>query len=96
MNYAVHLSDIAVLPEVHPLRWLITPFLSEQTMGLGSKIDAIGVALVPHGSLDLEAAISIAMSRPLPGQFYPMRFYRRDGGGRWSRMTPVAYPQEKP
>lgn len=42
-SYAVHLSDLAVLPELHPLRMLLKPFLPNETINISNKFDGVAV-----------------------------------------------------
>lgn len=85
-DYVVHLADVAVLPEFHPLRWLLRPFMTDRTFNVSSKIDGIAVALEPVDGRDLDAVVEVTQLTPLPGQFYPIRIYRREGG-QWKRMS---------
>lgn len=84
-DYAVHLSDLAVLPELHPIRWLLGPFMTARTFNVSSKIDGVAMMLEPVDGRDLDAVIEVTQLTPLPGQFYPIRIYCREGG-QWRRM----------
>jgi len=84
-EYAVHLSDLAVLDECHPLRWMLTPFVTDKTFNVSRKIDGVAVMLTPVVGRDLDAAVEVAQLAPLPGQAYPIRVYHREGG-RWQRI----------
>jgi len=84
-DYAVHLSDLAVLPELHPLRWLLRPFMTDKTFNINNKIDGVAVPLEPVDGRDLDAVIEVTQLTPLPGQFYPIRIYCREGG-QWRRI----------
>lgn len=84
-EYAVHLADLAVLPAVHPLRWLLGPFMTDRTFNVSSKIDGVAMMLEPVDGRDLDAVVEVTQLAPLPGQFYPIRIYRREDG-RWQRV----------
>lgn len=90
--YAVRLSDLAALPTPHPLRWLLRPFLTEQTVEIDRQVvDGTGVVIneKPDGGQDWQAALVVAQSQPLPGLAYPIRVYRR-GKNRWQPVKPSA------
>lgn len=90
-QYAIHLPDVAALGDVHPLLWLLRAFLTEETVNLNSKFDGVGVIVEPDAAgLDWDAAMTIAMSQPLPSG-WPLRIYRRGRGG-WQRVQPDATP----
>lgn len=84
-EYAVHLADLAVLPAVHPLRWLLGPFMTDRTFNVSSKIDGVAMMLEPADGRDLDAVVEVTQLTPLPGQSYPIRIYRREDG-RWQRI----------
>jgi len=84
-EYAVHLSDLAALSAYHPLRWMLTPFVTDKTFDVSSKIDGVAAMLAPVVGRDLDAAVEVSQLAPLPGQVYPIRIYHREGG-RWQRM----------
>lgn len=86
--YAVHLSDIAALPAVHPLRFLFAPVLTGETVNLSSKIDGIGALLSCDDAERMAAILTVATSAPLPGAWYSIRVYEKSNGGRWKRFTP--------
>ena len=84
-EYAVHLSDLAALSAYHPLRWMLTPFVTGETFDVSSKIDGVAAMLAPVVGRDLDAAVEVSQLAPLPGQVYPIRIYHREGG-RWQRI----------
>lgn len=84
-KYAVHLSDLAALPEFHPLRWLLRPFMIDETININGKFDGVAMLLEPVNGRDLDAVIEVTQLTPLPGQFYPIRIYRRNNG-KWQRI----------
>lgn len=88
--YAVRLSDLAALPHTHPLRWLLRPFLTEQTVEIDQqKVDGTGVVVNerPDGGQDWQAALAIAQSQRLPNMVYPLRVYQWMDG-RWQPVKP--------
>lgn len=84
--YAIHLSDLAALPAVHPLRFLFAPILTGQTVNLSSKIDGIGALLSCDDAERLAAILTVAASAPLPGAWYPIRIYQKGKGG-WRKYA---------
>lgn len=92
--YAIHLSDLAALPVIHPLRFLFAPVLTGETINLNSKIDGIGALLSCDDAEQLEAILSIATSAPLPGAWYPIRVYKRNKSG-WRKYAPINPINEK-
>ena len=88
-QFAVHLSDFAALPEVHPLRWLLQPFLTEQTVFVKkSQWDSVGVVVndaVPDR--DWAATMQVALSADMPCG-WPIRIYEKQDG-RWARLRPM-------
>lgn len=87
-QYAVQLSDFAALPEFHPLRWLLKPFLTEQTVSvMASKVDSVGVIVnTATPGRDWAAAVQVALSADMPCG-WPIRIYEKRGG-RWARLKP--------
>ena len=85
--YAVHLSEVAAVGDWHPLRWLLAPFLTEETVMLSQKWDGVGVVVntdVP--GRDWEAAVQVALSAPMPDG-YVIRIYKKELGA-WKRLVP--------
>lgn len=85
--YAVHLSDLAALPEMHPIRFVMGPVLTNETINLGSRFDAVGLRLDHPDPERLAAVMSVAAAQPLPGVGYTIRFYSY-GGVAWKRHYP--------
>jgi hypothetical protein len=89
--YAVNLADYATLSTLHPLRFLLRPFLTEQTVEINrQRVDGVGVVVneQPDGGQDWQAALIIAQSQPMPGKPYPLRIYQRKDG-RWQAIRPI-------
>ena len=82
--YAIHLSDLAALSPVHPLRFLFAPVLTDEIVNLSSKIDGTGVVVRCDDEARLTAILTIAQSQRLPGCHYPIRIYRKERG--WKRV----------
>jgi len=82
-DYAVRLSDLAVLPEFHPLRMVLKPFLTDETINISNKFDGVAVMLTPVDGRDLDAVVEVTQLARQPGQVFPIRMYRRDSGGQW-------------
>ena len=89
--FALHLSDLAALPAVHPLRFLFLPVLTGETVTLSSKIDGIGALLSCDDPERLAAILTVATSAPLPGAWYPIRVYEKGKGG-WRKWSPTPPP----
>lgn len=90
MIFAIRLSDLAILPEFHPLRFLLGPVLTERLAFFGSQFDAVGVVLECDDAERLDAILRVATSQNLPGLSWPIRTYKSTtGAGAWRRWNPT-------
>jgi len=88
MIFAIRLSDLAILPEFHPLRFLLGPVLTERLAFFGSQFDAVGVVLECDDAERLDAILRVATSQNLPGLSWPIRTYKSTAGA-WRRWNPT-------
>lgn len=85
-QYAVQLSDLAALPSLHPLRFLLRPFLTEQTCNVNAaQFDGVGVIVNPDVTgRDWPSALTVALSADMPCG-YPIRIYEKRQSA-WARI----------
>ena len=93
-QYVIQLSDYAALPSLHPLRFLLRDYLTEQTVKLSSQFDGVGVIVDPAAGRDWPSAVQVALSADMPCG-YPIRIFERKNG-RWSRIRPEGQAAYKP
>ena len=85
-QYAVRLSDLAGLPELHPLLWLLRPFLTKQIVSVANgQFDGAGVIVNPDApGRDWPSAMHVALSADMPCG-YPIRIYEKRQSA-WARI----------
>jgi len=68
MKYAVHLSDLMVVPAWHPIHLILDPFLMRETVQLDATVfDAHGVVVAELPDREFLAAVAVAQMHNLPG-----------------------------
>lgn len=95
-QYAVRLSDLFALSELHPLRWLLAPFLTRQIVDVSpGQFDAAGIVINPDvPDRDWSSALQVALSADMPCG-YPIRIYEKKSSA-WTRIRPEGQAAYKP